>query len=73
MRCTDGGLKRLQVRFADSAGFSRTTIEIGAAGGAVAGDTLHYQLWYRSTTAPPCGPGVHDFNTSNGYVLTWGP
>ena len=73
LRCTGGAIKRLQVRFADVAGSAATTIPIGVAGGVNAGDTRYYQLWYRTVVAPPCGPGVNDFNSSNGNVITWQP
>jgi len=73
LRCAGGTIKRLQVCFADGAGSSATTIPIGAAGGVSAGDTWYYQLWYRTVVAPPCGPGVNEFNASNGYAVTWYP
>ncbi len=73
LRCTGGGIVRLQVRFADPEGSSHTTIPIGAAGGVSAGDARYYQLWYRTIDDPPCGTGVNDFNSSNGYAITWLP
>ncbi len=73
LRCTGGAIKRLQVRFADTTGSSNTTIPISVAGAVSAGDTRHYQLWYRTTANPPCGSGVNDFNSSNGYTITWAP
>jgi hypothetical protein len=72
LRCAGGQLKRLQVRFADAAGTSSTTIGISAkAGNVSAGDIKRYQCWYRTTQAPPCGSGVNDFNASNGLEVTW--
>ena len=74
LRCAGGSLKRLQVRFSDTFGTSFTTVDIAArAGNVLAGDTKHYQCWYRTTLAPPCGPGVNDFNASNGVAVTWTP
>jgi hypothetical protein len=74
LRCADGQLKRLQVVFADAAGTSSTTIGIAAkAGNVQAGDTKRYQCWYRTTTNPPCGLGVNDFNSTNGYEISWLP
>jgi len=73
LRCAGGQVVRLQVTFADDAGTTRTTIPLAALGGVSAGDTRSYQYWYRTTTAPPCGSGVSDFNTSNGYSITWVP
>ena len=74
LRCTGGQLKRLQVRFANAAGSSATTIGISAnAGNVTAGSTKRYQCWYRTTVNPPCGPGLNDFNSSNGYEVIWLP
>jgi len=73
LRCTGGAIRRLQVRFADGDGSSLTTIPIGAAGGVGAGDTRYYQLWYRTIDDPPCGAGVNDYNSSNGYRIIWQP
>jgi formylglycine-generating enzyme required for sulfatase activity len=77
IRCAGGNLKRLGVRFADVRGYSDTSgfsYTISAkAGNISAGDTKYYQCWYRTTSNPPCGSGVNDFNTSNGYAITWGP
>ena len=77
LRCAGGNLKRLGVRFADAGGYSDTSgfsYTISAkAGNISAGDTKYYQCWYRTTQNPPCGNGVNDFNTSNGYAITWGP
>ncbi len=73
LRCTGGAIRRLQVRFADAGGSSLTSIPIGVVGAVSAGDTRYYQLWYRTIVAPPCGPGVNEFNSSNGYAITWMP
>lgn len=73
LRCAGYGLIRLQVRFADAAGTSSTTIAIGAKGCVMAGDTKYYQCWYRTTQNPPCGLFLNDFNTSNGYMVRWLP
>jgi len=68
LRCAGGGVIRLQVRFADSAGTSATNIDIGATGGVSAGDVRRYQLWYRDPGASPCNSL---FNLSNGYEIAW--
>ena len=73
LRCAGGQVTRLQVRFADEIGASRTTIPLAAAGAVNPGDTRWYQFWYRTMQAPPCGLGINDFNTSNGYSITWTP
>ena len=72
-RCAGGGEIRLQTRIADADGTSWTTVSISALGNAVAGNSRYYQVWYRSTIAPPCGAGVFDFNTTNGYTIRWLP
>lgn len=74
LRCAGGNVKRLQLRFADAGGASQTSIGISAkAGNVSAGVTKFYQCWYRTTASPPCGPGVNDFNSTNGYAVTWLP
>jgi len=71
LRCAGPDLVRLQVRFADAAGTSSTTIGIAAKAGNVnAGDTKYYQCWYRNPLNSPCG---NEFNSSNGYAITWLP
>ena len=69
LRCAGGGVIRLQVRFAAADGTSETNIDIAQKGGVVAGDTKHYQCWYRDPNTSPCGTA---FNLTNGYELTWG-
>jgi hypothetical protein len=75
LQCAGGSLKRLGVRFANASGYSDTsawTTPISVkAGNVLAGNTKHYQCWYRTTVNPPCGAGVNDFNSSNGYAVTW--
>ena len=78
LQCAGGQLKRLGVRFADATGASDTsawTTPISVwAGNVLAGDTKHYQLWYRDTSGgQPCGVGVNDFNSTNGLEIVWTP
>ncbi len=68
IKCVGGAIRRLQVRTADSNGFTQTTVPIGQLGGAIAGQTLHYQWWFRDGSASPCGQQA---NLSNGLSLTW--
>jgi len=70
LRCAGGGVIRLQVRFADSSGWSATTTAIAQGGVVNAGDTKRYQLWYRDPQSTVCGTG---FNLSNGYEVVWQP
>jgi len=77
LRCAGGVLKRLGVRTSNASGYSDTsgyahTISY-LAGNVTAGDTKYYQCWYRTILNPPCGPGVDEFNASNGYAVTWTP
>jgi len=74
LQCAGGQLKRLGVRFSDTAGYSDTSgypqpISV-KAGNINAGDTKYYQCWYRNPTSSPCGS---DFNASNGFAVTWAP
>ena len=70
LRCVGGNVTRLEVRMANSAGHSATTLPIAATVGVGPGDVRHYQLWYRDSVASPCGTG---FNLSNGLEISWTP
>ena len=59
---------RLQVITADANGTASSTIDLGAKGGASAGEQKHYQYWYRDPGQSPCGSG---FNLTNGLSITW--
>jgi len=79
IRCAGGNLKRLKVKVNDLNGDADTigtiiTVRSAQLGYTIqSGDTLRYQWWYRDTNNPPCGLGVNDSNTSNGYEITWIP
>jgi hypothetical protein len=77
LQCAGGGLRRLGVRFADATGNSDTSswsISISQkAGNIMVGDLMRYQCWYRTTVNPPCGSGVNEFNSTNGYEVIWLP
>jgi len=68
LRCAGGGVRRLQVVFADATGNSQTSVDLPANGAVSPGDTKHYQLWYRDPDLSPCGAG---FNLSNGLSVAW--
>ena len=74
LRCAGGDLKRLGTVMSDSMGASDTTgygyTISSKAGNINAGDTKHYQLWYRNPNGSPC---ANDFNTSNGLSIVWLP
>ena len=67
LRCAGGGVRRLQVLFATSAGEASTTINLSAAGAVSAGDLKRYQGWYRN----PGGPCLSSFNLTQGLEITW--
>lgn len=69
LRCAGGNVIRIEIRLSTS-GLSRTTVPIAITGEVSAGDTKHYQLWYRDVVGSPCGTG---FNLSNGYAVLWMP
>ena len=74
MFCNDCLDKRLGVRTSDSGGASSTwpfpyTLS-SKAGNVAPGDTKYYQCWYRNPLNSPCG---YQFNTTNGYAVTWLP
>lgn len=74
LRCAGGTLIRLAVKYAGPAGDvafptpGGTTISV--RGGATAGATKYYQLWYRDLPGA-CTGGT--FNLSNGVVTVWRP
>jgi hypothetical protein len=79
MLCASSGIVRLGVVFPDGSGLAAypgglTPNPIHVAGGAVAGDTRHYQCWYRD--AGESSPGVSfctpaTYNLTQGVTLTW--
>ena len=78
VRCAGGNIKRIQVRMNGPGGDASTSVSISARSAALGhviypGDTLYYQWWYRDTNNPPCGLGVNDANSSNGYEVLWRP
>lgn len=68
LRCAGGNVIRLETMTPGAGGVGQTTIALGAASNADAGDTLHYQFWYRDPNASPCGSL---FNLSNGLSVDW--
>ncbi len=79
IQCAGGNLKRLKVKTNDANGSADTTPTVISARSAALGytiqpgDMLYYQWWYRDNNNPPCGLGVNDSNTSNGYQIVWIP
>jgi len=67
LRCAGGGVRRLGVRFCDSAGSASWNGDLGTAGGWGAGDLQRFQGWYRDS-AGPCGS---TFNLTQGVEITF--
>lgn len=70
LRCAAGAVTRLQVVVGSASGTSMSTVDIPSASGVTAGETRHYQLWFRDPTNGPCNTG---FNTTNAMAVTWTP
>ncbi len=70
LRCAGGGVRRLEVQFANSGnGFAVSSTSSISGGGIVSpGDTKRYQYWYRDSGSSPCSTL---FNLSNGYEISW--
>ena len=73
LRCVAGGLVRLglQSNVNGSSQYPMTgQTSLSVRGGATAGTTLHYQVWYRDRT-PLCSTAT--WNLTNGLSVTWAP
>lgn len=70
LRCTGSPTARLEVSGFDFAGSGQSTVALGPTGNVAAGETKHYQLWYRDPSGSPCGTGS---NLSNGTMIVWAP
>ena len=73
LRCVGFNVKRLIVLTSDGDGAVNSQndggLDVALTGGAVAGDTRHYQAWYRqSSSGGPCGSS---HNLTNGMTITW--
>ena len=67
LRCAGGSVVRLEVRTPGASGQAVTTVPVATRGGVSAGDVRRYQVWYRDNGFS-CGS---NFNTTNGYEITW--
>jgi len=70
LRCATGSVVRLEVVTSDGAGQTASSADLAARSGAGPGERRVYQLWYRDSSAGPCGSGS---NTTNGLGLIWAP
>ena len=72
IRCAGGTIVRLATK-ANSGGSSQFPAAgdptLSAQGGAMAGDTRTYQVWYRNADPAFCTPST--FNLTNGYEIVW--
>ena len=73
LRCVGLNVRRLIILSSNADGSVNSQndggLDVAAVGGAVAGDTLHYQAWYRDVgTGGPCG---NSHNLTNGVTITW--
>lgn len=67
LRCVGGGVRRLGLRLADSAGDATWGPSLTQGLGNAAGSTDRFQVWCRD----PAGPCNQGSNLSNGYAVTW--
>ena len=73
LRCVGLNVKRLIILNSDADGSVNSQndggLDVAVKGGVVAGDTRHYQAWYRQGSAGgPCG---NSHNLTNGVTITW--
>ena len=68
LRCVGGGVRRLEVFAANTAGLAASTVDVAIRGGVTAGVTKHYQVWYADPAGSPCGAG---FNLTNALSVAW--
>jgi photosystem II stability/assembly factor-like uncharacterized protein len=73
--CVGGTIRRLGVEFAaaNSSAFPgpTTPVPVHVAGLGAAGDSLHYQVWYRDAAPSYCSSAL--FNLTNATRVTWIP
>ena len=69
LRCIAGSLRRVAFHDTNQAGRAWFGPTLSAAGGWAAGETRHFQVFYRSPSGP-CGAG---FNTTNAVSVAFGP
>ena len=69
LRCAGGGLKRLGVRVPSALGQAAWGPALSVPGAYGAGDTRHFQGWYRD----PVGPCGSAFSLTNGVSVTFVP
>lgn len=70
LRCAGNSVRRLAVSFIGSSGIAQWPPSLATAGGWAAGDTRHFQGWYRDPFMSPCGSG---FNLTQGVRITFQP
>lgn len=68
--CVGGTIQRLRAAVADGAGSVTVGQGLVAQAGIAAGETRHFQWWYRDVTASPCGAS---YNLTNATSVTFVP
>jgi len=66
--CGSGAINRLEVVFLDGGGAASSSVVLSVEDAISAGQTLHYQFWFRDPVGAPCGNG---FNTTNALTILW--
>ncbi len=70
LRCTGGSAVRLGVQWPNASGDASWGPGLAGSGGWIAGDTRHFQGWYRDPVGSPCATG---FNLTNGVSVVFTP
>ncbi|MCB9913534.1 MAG: hypothetical protein H6828_00125 [Planctomycetes bacterium] len=70
LRCAGGSVVRLGVRVPNASGQATWGPGLAASGGWSAGDTRHFQGWYRDPSGSPCGSA---FNLTHGVTVVMTP
>jgi hypothetical protein len=68
LRCIGGSIKRFPIRFSGSEG-SYSQANVASIAGVLAGETLHFQGWFRD----PVGPCGNTFNATTAVSVTFAP
>jgi hypothetical protein len=70
LRCAGGGITRLGVAIPGAGGDANWGPGLSVSGGWIAGDTRHFQGWYRDPSGSPCANG---FNLTQGVTVVFTP
>ncbi|HIG10278.1 MAG: hypothetical protein ABGY71_03930 [bacterium] len=70
LRCTGGIVLRHSIAVPNGLGDAAWPSGLASAAGIIAGDTRHFQGWYRDPSSSPCGSG---FNLTHGVSVNFTP